>query len=88
MPPKKTNKEDDDLSIKLKIEHKLYEKLDTIIKRFEERVNEYDVETKKKMCDRIIELRNERDKVKIYLNKIDDVLDDLYELFKMANFYD
>ncbi len=63
MPPKKTNKEDDELSIKLKIENKSYTKLGTVINRFEERANEYDAETKNKITERIIELRNERDKL-------------------------
>jgi len=86
MPTKKTD--DTDLQIKLKIDNQLYQKLDNLINRFEERTNEYDVETKKKICDKVIELRNERDKVKKYLITIDDVLDELYELFKMCNFYD
>ena len=86
MPAKKID--DTDLQIKLKIDNQLYQKLDDLINRFEERTNEYDVETKKKICDKIIELRNERDKVKKYLITIDDVLDELYELFKMCNFYD
>lgn len=86
MPAKKTD--DTDLQIKLKIDNQLYQKLDDLINRFEERTNEYDAETKKKICDKMIQLRNERDKVKTYLNTIDDVLDELYELFKMCNFYD
>lgn len=86
MPAKKTD--DTDLQIKLKIDNQLYQKLDTLINRFEERVNEYDADTKKKICDKVIELRNERDKVKQYMNTIDDILDELYELFKMCNFYD
>jgi len=86
MPSKKTD--DNDLQIKLKIDNQLYTKLDNLINRFEERTNEYDTETKKKICDKIIQLRDERDKVKTYLITIDDVLDELYELFKMCNFYD
>ena len=86
MPSKKTD--DNDLQIKLKIDNQLYQKLDTLINRFEERTNEYDAETKKKVCDKIVELRNERDNVKKYLITIDDVSDELYELFKMCNFYD
>ena len=86
MPSKKTD--DNDLQIKLKIDNQLYTKLDNLINRFEERTNEYDAETKKKICDKIIQLRDERDKVKVYLITIDDVLDELYELLKMCNFYD
>jgi len=86
MPTKKPD--DTDLQIKLKIDNQLYQKLDNLINRFEERTNEYDAETKKKICDKITELRNERDNVKKYLITIDEVLDELYELFKMCNFYD
>ena len=87
MPPKKQNNKDGDFSIKLQIENRIHDKLEAMLDRFEERISDYDVDTKNKITERIIQLRDERDKVKSYLIKIDDVLDDLYELFKLCNFY-
>ena len=54
----------------------------------EERANEYDMQTKNKTTERVIVLKSERETVKSYLNKVHDVLDGLYELFRMCNFYD